>query len=381
MDGPLPLPLADPLASAGVPLPGGAAADALEAGRGGARFETLLELAQLSLAAGETGADAPLSTAAEAPVERAADATREVASDPFAGLLFLAGVNLATATAEAPPAPDGTAHPDADAATTPAAADAPAQPQAPAAPVLASAAAVSAAAVSAAAGAPPQRATLLQPLLAAQPAQSAEAPRVSGRETAAAPAGEPQLAAAAESPAIRALHGDSQPMPALMAAPAATEALAFVQPASTAPTSAAAPLAVAIETPVAHPRFAEDTAEKLVTLVTRGIERAELRVSPAELGPVEVRIDVRAGEASLAIVAAQPETRSALEQALPALRELLAQQGLTLGEATVRDGRADAQNADREAPGNGSAAAADDEAGETLSRPMRVATRLIDVFA
>ena len=71
------------------------------------------------------------------------------------------------------------------------------------------------------------------------------------------------------------------------------------------------------------------------------------RVTPPELGPVEVRIDLSNGEASFAIVATQPATRDALEQALPLLRDLLAAQGLTLGQASVHDGRPESQ-------GNGS---------------------------
>ena len=43
------------------------------------------------------------------------------------------------------------------------------------------------------------------------------------------------------------------------------------------------------------------------------------------------------------IVATQPSTRDALEQALPQLRDQLAFQGIALAEATVRDGTSDRQ--------------------------------------
>lgn len=140
-------------------------------------------------------------------------------------------------------------------------------------------------------------------------------------------------------------------------------------------------LALALDTPLQHPRWREEAAGSIASLVTRGIERAELRVSPAELGPVEVRIDVSGGEATLAIVAVQPATRDALEQALPLLRELLAGQGLTLGEASVRDGRADRDLSRGDASHTPGAREAAPEAASSSTRVIGGARRLVDVFA
>jgi flagellar hook-length control protein FliK len=152
-----------------------------------------------------------------------------------------------------------------------------------------------------------------------------------------------------------------------------------VQHAATAPRSDAV---VPIHTPVSHPAWRDEAAERMASLVTRGVERAELRLSPAELGPVEVRIDVRGSEATLAIVAAQPTTRDALEQALPALRDLLSQQGLSLGEATVRDGRADGQPSHER--GSQAARPFDDRGPPQHDEPatgVRRSVRLVDTFA
>jgi flagellar hook-length control protein FliK len=67
----------------------------------------------------------------------------------------------------------------------------------------------------------------------------------------------------------------------------------------------------------------------------QGIESASLKLSPAHLGPVEVRISVQDGGASVWFGAAQADTRAALEQALPRLREMFSTQGLTLADANV----------------------------------------------
>jgi flagellar hook-length control protein FliK len=146
-------------------------------------------------------------------------------------------------------------------------------------------------------------------------------------------------------------------------------------------TSLQATPVVTIAAPLQQPqRFHEEAAASLATLVTRGVERAELRVTPPDLGPVEVRIDVSNGEATLAIVATQPATRDALEQALPLLRDLLAAQGLTLGESSVRDQRADTGSP----PGNGSSTPRDRDASDAAALSVAVGyrpQRLVDVFA
>jgi flagellar hook-length control protein FliK len=67
----------------------------------------------------------------------------------------------------------------------------------------------------------------------------------------------------------------------------------------------------------------------------QGIESASLRLSPEHLGPMEVQISVQNGDASVWFGATQADTRSALQQALPHLRDLFASQGLNLSNAGV----------------------------------------------
>jgi flagellar hook-length control protein FliK len=60
-----------------------------------------------------------------------------------------------------------------------------------------------------------------------------------------------------------------------------------------------------------------------------------LQLTPEHLGPVEVRISMQDGSASVSFNAAHADTRAALEQALPRLREMFSTQGLTLTDASV----------------------------------------------
>src|SRR5688572_17916633 len=169
---------------------------------------------------------------------------------------------------------------------------------------------------------------------------------------------------------------------ALLAAPAAAvEPLPSLAPAHIVALPSPAPaVSVAIETPVHETAWRIDVANRIAGLVTRGVEHAELRVTPPELGPVELRIDLRGVEATLAIVATQATTRDALEQALPLLRDMLAQHGLALGEATVQDGREQGR-ANGDSPTARGPDMQDSDAPPLVeARPAEV-RRLIDIFA
>lgn len=136
-----------------------------------------------------------------------------------------------------------------------------------------------------------------------------------------------------------------------------------------------------IPSPLGTPQWSQDFAARVSWLVDRGDQHASISVSPEELGPIEIRLAVREGEASIWFGAAHSETRAAIEQALPRLRDMLAGMGLSLADAGVfehappdpRRGfvRADA----RRAAGDG----AQPGAVETLLRTAR--RGLIDDYA
>lgn len=73
----------------------------------------------------------------------------------------------------------------------------------------------------------------------------------------------------------------------------------------------------------------------MTLMADRGQHSASLRLSPEHLGPLEVRISIRDDQASVWFGANHADTRAALEQALPRLRELFASQGLSLADAGV----------------------------------------------
>lgn len=136
----------------------------------------------------------------------------------------------------------------------------------------------------------------------------------------------------------------------------------------------------AVHVPVGSAGWPGELGEEVLLLAGEGNHSAALRLSPEHLGPLEVRIAVRDGETTVYFGAAHAETRAALEQAMPRLRELLASQGLVLADAGVfGDASRDAPRAAQAAPGRGSAVQGDSE--EPITARVRRATGLVDVFA
>ena len=90
-----------------------------------------------------------------------------------------------------------------------------------------------------------------------------------------------------------------------------------------------------VQAPVGSPDWKDELGTHLTWMAVNGREAASLRLSPEHLGPVEVRISVDDGKASVYFGAANADTRNALEQSLPRLRELFASQGMVLADAGV----------------------------------------------
>lgn len=113
--------------------------------------------------------------------------------------------------------------------------------------------------------------------------------------------------------------------------------------ASTLSAQAPTPHTAAVATPLHAAAFPAHFAAEVAMLGAAGIERAEIQLQPPDLGPVRIELTLSGESARIAFSAAQPETRQAIEQSLPLLKDLLAERGLALGDASVSDGRAQAE--------------------------------------
>lgn len=135
--------------------------------------------------------------------------------------------------------------------------------------------------------------------------------------------------------------------------------------------------------------FAQGLGERLVLMADNGQQSARIKLYPEHLGPLDIRVKVDDDVAKVWFHAQHGQTRDALEQALPRLREMFAEQGLQLVRSEVADageglggGTQEAADADH----RGHHADTGEEAVETSTpiRPPGVdmgSARLLDVMA
>ena len=88
------------------------------------------------------------------------------------------------------------------------------------------------------------------------------------------------------------------------------------------------------------PRFGDagwDNAlgQKVLWMVSQQQQVAELTLNPPDLGPLQVVLSISNDEASATFVSQHADVRQALEAALPRLKEMMAESGITLNSATV----------------------------------------------
>ena len=135
-----------------------------------------------------------------------------------------------------------------------------------------------------------------------------------------------------------------------------------------------------LRAPVGTHAWTRQLSDELAWMMQQGKDSASLKLSPEHLGPLEVRISMREGEASVWFGATQSDTRNALEQALPRLREMFASQGLALADAGVFK---EAPRQQGRMPGGNSTGNGIDAATEITpsSRTSLVSARLLDTYA
>jgi len=126
----------------------------------------------------------------------------------------------------------------------------------------------------------------------------------------------------------------------------------------------------------------------MVVLARNGTQSAELTLHPANLGPLQVSIQLDGQQASLVLSAAHESTRAALQEALPQLHAMFEQSGLQLHSAQVGDGTLAGGGRDpqqgRGAPADGrfGNASPDGLTAETGSAaPVAQRLGLVDTFA
>lgn len=97
-----------------------------------------------------------------------------------------------------------------------------------------------------------------------------------------------------------------------------------------------APVRLSVNAPMEQSsRWASELGDRLAWVASSRLSAATLQMNPAQLGPIEVRIVLNGDQANVSFAAVQPQTRDAIQQALPTLATSFSAQGLSLGQTSV----------------------------------------------
>jgi flagellar hook-length control protein FliK len=140
--------------------------------------------------------------------------------------------------------------------------------------------------------------------------------------------------------------------------------------------------------PTATPHLGGDDFDDAVGarvgwLADQKIGHAHIKITPNDLGPIEVRLQLDGDKVHATFTSAHADVRHALESSLPRLRELLGEQGFQLGNADVGQQQTAPDGGRRDGSGgltgdDGEAALAD----TTLSPSQLIRQRgLVDAYA
>ena len=144
-----------------------------------------------------------------------------------------------------------------------------------------------------------------------------------------------------------------------------------------------------IGVPVQNPQWGQQLGDRVQWMLGQNLQHADIHLNPPDLGALDVHIQVHGDQASVNFSSPHAVVRHALDAAIPRLREMLHETGLTLGDVNV-SGQALAQHQPRDHQAQhgqqgrvGGVAAVDEPQSVIASSPIRrlSANGMLDVYA
>ncbi|WP_319557799.1 flagellar hook-length control protein FliK [Thiomicrorhabdus sp.] len=137
---------------------------------------------------------------------------------------------------------------------------------------------------------------------------------------------------------------------------------------------------------VKHPQWGQQFTQRVVVMVNQQVQQAQIALNPEQLGPMKIRLQFdKDQQLQISVSAQHGMTRDAVENALPRLREVLAQSGIDLGSVDIRDD-SPSENKNNQAQDAYTALVSADSAEEMVSGPVNRVTlnlskNLVDYYA
>jgi flagellar hook-length control protein FliK len=140
-----------------------------------------------------------------------------------------------------------------------------------------------------------------------------------------------------------------------------------------------------LETAIGTAGWGNEFAQKVMWIAGAKQQSAELHLNPPDLGPLSISLAIDDDQASAVFHSAHSEVREAIQAALPRLREVLAESGIALGNASVtadspREGSAFERRQQPHSYPNGNVAGATAE-DQAVARPRGNGSGLVNLFA
>ena len=144
-----------------------------------------------------------------------------------------------------------------------------------------------------------------------------------------------------------------------------------------------------INVPVQNPQWSQQVGDRVQWMIGQNLHQADIHLNPPELGSLQVHIQMHGDHASVNFSSPHAQVRDALDAAMPRLREMMHDAGLSLGDVNV-SGQALAQHQPRDPNpqqsqrGHGSGVATVDEAHTVVATsPIQrlSANSMLDVYA
>lgn len=80
----------------------------------------------------------------------------------------------------------------------------------------------------------------------------------------------------------------------------------------------------------------EQVAERVQMMMSKNLKNIDIRLDPPELGRMQIRMNMNGDGTTVHFTVANQQARDVIEQSMPRLREMLAQQGVQLNESSVQ---------------------------------------------
>lgn len=135
-----------------------------------------------------------------------------------------------------------------------------------------------------------------------------------------------------------------------------------------------------------QPSWDEAIASRLQFMLGQNVQKAEIRLDPPDLGLIEVQVQVNRDQAHVHFTSPHAQVRDAIEAAVPRLREMFAESGLSLADVNVQQENLAQRQNQSGSDESGSAsrtrsAAEESEAVGSVTASRTISRGLLDAYA